>query len=126
MLNKFQSKASVKDQIDNGYLYFGVYRNDTLSGYLSLEQRHPSLFISKFYLAKEARGYGLAREMMDYCKHLAAEKECTQLELTVNKHNTHTIGVYEHFGFQKIREAVFDIGEGYIMDDFVMQAPVKK
>ena len=38
----------------------------------------------------------------------------------VNKQNAHAIAAYEKYGFAK-REAVrVDIGNGFVMDDFIM------
>ena len=47
--------------------------------------------------------------------------KCTAIELTVNKYNSGTIAAYEKMGFEKVRPAVFDIGGGYIMDDYIMK-----
>ena len=41
--------------------------------------------------------------------------------LTVNKGNTDSIAVYLKSGFVVREEAVFDIGSGYVMDDYVME-----
>jgi ribosomal protein S18 acetylase RimI-like enzyme len=40
--------------------------------------------------------------------------------LNVNKNNN-AILAYEKMGFKKIREEKIDIGNGYIMDDFVYE-----
>jgi len=41
------------------------------------------------------------------------------LWLQVNKRNSGAIGFYEAAGFVRVREAVFDIGAGFVMDDYV-------
>ena len=41
--------------------------------------------------------------------------------LTVNKHNYHAIDVYKKTGFVIAKEAVTDIGNGYVMDDYVFE-----
>ena len=40
--------------------------------------------------------------------------------LTVNKKNTHAAQVYEHYGYKTVEWVESDIGNGYVMDDFVM------
>ena len=45
--------------------------------------------------------------------------------LTVNKYNDHTIDVYRHRGFQTVRSQVSDIGNGYVMDDYVMEKEIR-
>jgi RimJ/RimL family protein N-acetyltransferase len=42
------------------------------------------------------------------------------LYLTVNKNNIKAINAYYKAGFFKESDIVTDIGDGYIMDDFVM------
>jgi ribosomal protein S18 acetylase RimI-like enzyme len=42
------------------------------------------------------------------------------IELNVNKYNS-AVSFYEKMGFERIREMVLDIGQGYVMDDYVMQ-----
>jgi ribosomal protein S18 acetylase RimI-like enzyme len=46
---------------------------------------------------------------------------CRTLMLTVNKLNTDSVAVYRKAGFTVREEAVFDIGNGYVMDDYVME-----
>jgi RimJ/RimL family protein N-acetyltransferase len=38
----------------------------------------------------------------------------------VNKANVRAQRAYEQFGFRRIEDAVFDIGGGYVMDDYIM------
>ncbi len=40
--------------------------------------------------------------------------------LQVNKRNERAIAAYLRAGFQIEKEAVFDIGGGFVMDDYVM------
>ena len=46
---------------------------------------------------------------------------CKSISLTVNKYNTDSIKAYEKMGFEKIDSVVMDIGNGYVMDDYVMK-----
>jgi ribosomal protein S18 acetylase RimI-like enzyme len=43
----------------------------------------------------------------------------TALELNVNKKNP-AILFYEHLGFYREKEVVIDIGNGFVMDDYIM------
>jgi ribosomal protein S18 acetylase RimI-like enzyme len=40
--------------------------------------------------------------------------------LQVNKRNHGAIGFYRSAGFEVVREAVFEIGGGFVMDDYLM------
>jgi len=43
------------------------------------------------------------------------------LRLQVNRGNTQAIRAYEKYGFRIVESRVFDIGEGFVMDDHVME-----
>ena len=66
------------------------------------------------------RGKGYGKAMMNLAIDYANNHNLKHLRLTVNKYNTKTISAYEKMGFVKKREIVFDIGNGYVMDDYEM------
>jgi len=119
MLNKFQSESAVIEQIENGYTYTLVTVDGNYAGYISTEYRDDTLFLSKFYLSADYRGRGIARDMLNHVDQLAAEKNCHQIELTVNKYNS-AYQIYLKLGFETIESIVMDIGGGYVMDDYRM------
>ena len=132
MLAKFQSTEVMINQLKEGYNYYSVVEHENafhlskpeeiqLIGYFSVKPETEALFISKFYLIDTSRGKGYARKMLNFISERAAEQRLNKLRLTVNKHNTNTIAAYEKMGFVKKEAAVFDIGNGYVMDDFVME-----
>jgi GNAT superfamily N-acetyltransferase len=117
MLNKFQSEAAIKTQFEQGFDYFIVYCKDVPAGYMGIQIKEDSLFISKFYLNIAFRGQGIAHHMLARLHQLAHTKGLKQLELTVNKYNP-AYEVYLKMGFKNIDSVVIDIGNGYIMDDY--------
>lgn len=54
-------------------------------------------------------------------KEIAKENDQTSLLLNVNKYNTGAIDFYEYLGFVNIKSEIIDIGNGYVMDDFVFE-----
>ena len=42
------------------------------------------------------------------------------MRLTVNKNNSKAIAFYEAMGLEKMSELRTDIGEGFVMDEYVM------
>ncbi len=60
----------------------------------------------------------LARQAMRW---IIENENPANIRLTVNRHNAHTLTAYQHLGFQTIWEQVTDIGNGFVMDDFVLQ-----
>ena len=78
-------------------------------------------FISKIYLLKEHRGEGLCSATIRFYERLARERGLDALYLTVNKRNEMAIRAYKAKGFEVIDAAETDIGDGYIMDDYIME-----
>jgi len=126
MLDKFQSVEAIRSQIQDGYQYFQVEYETRLVGYFSIQFRdNDSLFISKFYLSEVVRGKGIAKIMLAYIDDLAIKNHCETLDLTVNKNNL-AYKIYLKLGFVNQGSAEFDIGEGYIMDDYLMSKAILK
>ena len=130
MLEKFQNEKAIAEQQTEGYQYFAAYENSSLEhsdkavnqlmGYFSIkEKENNSLFISKFYLSSKARGKGYGRKMLEFIESKARESNKISLDLTVNKFNN-AYKVYLKLGFEKVGDAQFDIGGGYIMDDYLL------
>lgn len=124
MLDKFQSVSTMRDQINQGYQYFLINFNDNAVGYLSFEKRENVLFLSKIYLLKSERGKGIGRKAMEFVVSVAKGFTCTKVSLTVNKFNLNSIRAYERAGFKKKGELVQDIGNGFVMDDYLMEKTI--
>ena len=88
---------------------------------LSLIHISNRFFISKSYRLKEHRGEGLCSATIRFYERLARERGLDALYLTVNKRNEMAIRAYKAKGFEVIDAAETDIGDGYIMDDYIME-----
>ncbi len=122
MLDKFQSTRVICEQIENQqYRYFLIRQNHRAVGYIGLQYQRETLFLSKLYLEKTARGKGLGRCAVEFIVRLANEHALSTIRLTVNKHNTAAIAAYQRTGFIRNGEVVADIGGGYVMDDYVFE-----
>ncbi len=118
MIEKFLSYSAMLEKTKDGYHYFRVLHECNDIGFLAVKFLDNTLYLDKFYLHDGARGKGYARFMMHFLEKLAIEHSLPCITLNVNKYNP-TIGFYEKMGFQKIREEINDIGNGYVMDDYV-------
>lgn len=125
MIDKFQSASAITRQMKNqGYEYYLINEGDSTVGYMGLVMEPEKLFLSKLYIAKEARGKGLASKAFEFLKDMATSNKKQTIWLTVNRHNSGSIAVYEKKGFLKVREQVTDIGNGYVMDDYIMELKI--
>ena len=122
MVEKFQSyKAMTKQIIDQDYSYFAVRDDGEICGYIGMRpEKDHRFFLSKLYLRRDKRGRGIASQMLEKVFEEARDSGKSHVYLTVNKHNVHAIDVYKKTGFTVTDQVVTDIGEGFVMDDYIM------
>lgn len=121
MVDKFQSPKAITNHIASGWLYYILCVDGVDAGYFTLkpELDEKKVLLSKFYLEKTFRGRGLSRVMLDFIKELCSDMSADKLYLTVNKNNSNSIAAYHKLGFTNEASAVTDIGDGYVMDDYI-------
>ena len=122
MLEMFQSEKAFERQASEGYIYRGVFADGRLVGYTGSRREDSRIFLSKLYLDKEFHGMGVGRKMLEDV--ISQFPECTSLYLTVNKHNP-SFEIYRHWGFEVTDAVVTDIGQGYVMGDYIMELKLK-
>jgi len=125
MLGHFQSAEAISKQIAGGMVYFLMLKEDRLVGYLAIQKRGQELFLSKIYLLREYRGLGMGKAALDFIAERARELGCTSIALTVNKNNDRSIKAYLKMGFENKGGRVTDIGDGFVMDDYLMVRSLK-
>lgn len=126
MLNKFQSKNAIINQINNeNYTYFYMIFDDKKAGYIGVSRKKDYLFLSKIYITKECRHMGLGTKAFEFIKDFAKNNNYESIRLTVNKNNKSAINVYNKWGFKTIDSVVVDIGNGFVMDDYIMEYATK-
>lgn len=93
-------------------------------GYCSYARTLEEMKLEQLYLLPAFHGRGLGTRMLDHVAARALASGCRSLMLTVNKRNEKAISTYRRAGFEIREEVVFDIGNGFVMDDFVMTKPL--
>lgn len=122
MIAKFQSFKAIKEQLeDENYIYNIMTQDDKLIGYFGLCPEENSMFLSKIYIKEEYRGQGRGKAAFQRIIDIAKEYNKSSIRLTVNKYNTNTIKAYEKWGFSIVNDVVTDIGEDFVMDDYIME-----
>jgi GNAT superfamily N-acetyltransferase len=122
MVERFQTARAMAAQLQQGYEYYLVSRDDRPIGYCAVQPQpdERTLFLSKFYLHRDARGTGTGRALMAFIEQLAEVRGLVSIWLTVNKGNP-SVQAYERLGFRIAAELRIDIGQGFVMDDFRME-----
>lgn len=123
MIKRFQSEEAITRQINEGYHYSAAYAEGIPAGYCATryEPKHSRVFLSKLYVLKRFRRQGLAGALLAHNRNSLEAIPVQTVYLTVNKHNAESIAAYKRMGFTIRDSIVTDIGEGYVMDDYVME-----
>lgn len=121
ILRTFQTEEAIRQQISDGYLYSYIMEGPVKAGYICFKPEGDALFMSKFYVSKDFRGKGLGSKALDEMLEVGRELNMKRSYLRVNRHNLLSINVYKHKGFAITREEKVDIGNGYFMDDYLME-----
>jgi len=85
------------------------------------EMKPSEMKLEQLYLLPELRGQGLGKLMLRHVEEQARARGRSTLVLQTNKRNDIAIAFYRKAGFTVREEAVFDIGNGFVMDDYVME-----
>ena len=84
------------------------------------------LKVHKLYLLGAYHGLGLGRLMLQHAVAYAAGSGYDSVVLNVNRNNSKAIAMYERNGFMVRESVVVDIGNGFVMDDYVMECIVRR
>jgi ribosomal protein S18 acetylase RimI-like enzyme len=76
--------------------------------------------LHKLYVLASVRGRGVGSHALRHVMTAAAAAGFSRIVLNVNKKNTRAIAAYKRNGFLVLREVCDPIGNGFVMDDFVM------
>ena len=122
MLDKIYSIEQLEGDLQNEVLYYLLTLDSATVGYAALgpAEAQNELPLHKLYLHPSHHGKGLGssalRAIVGEANHLGAEK----ITLRANRNNTPAIRCYERNGFSIQSKLCSDIGNGFVMDDYVM------
>ncbi|MCR4634556.1 MAG: GNAT family N-acetyltransferase [Erysipelotrichaceae bacterium] len=125
MADLFLSEKAIEKLIDEGAVFATVTDHNEIIGFCEYKKEESRLFLSKFYVRKDHRHRGVGSFMWEEIKNYAKANGLSSIYLTVNKGNTPSYEIYQHLGFKVIDAVVNDIGQGYVMDDYIMEYTMK-
>ena len=122
MLNWMYSIESLTQQMQEGHHYFGIHEADEIIGFLDVQPNHPIsvLKLNKIYVLPAFHGKGFGYELIQFAINFAKNEQQKTIELQVNRYNK-SKDFYSKIGFTIKEEKDFDIGNGYFMNDYVME-----
>ncbi len=119
MLGKMYNKESLLEQMQiKKHRFYLIEVEGENIGFVSVNQEEKNeWFIPKFYIDQTLAGKGYGTMVF---KELLQITQADSIRLTVNRQNYKAINFYFKLGFKIEKVADFDIGEGYVMNDFMM------
>jgi len=121
MLDLMYNSLTLENQITDNIAFFMVDLAQETVGYFAVENINDQIVkLHKLYLDPTQKQKGLGRKIIQYIKDWTLENQRERIILNVNKNNS-AVHFYQKMGFTIIDELILDIGEGYVMDDYVMQ-----
>ncbi len=121
MLEMMYSETSLQQQMNDGCQFIIVHSESEPVGFASYQETVPSVFkLHKIYVLSSQQGKGTGRFVIDYIITNIEQWGATALQLQVNRQNK-AKKFYEKLGFIVIEEANFDIGNGFFMNDYIME-----
>jgi len=121
MLEMMYSQVSLQKQMNDGSQFIFVYNGEEPVGFAAYFQKTPSIYkLDKIYVLPGEQGKGTGRFVIDHIIGEISQKGATALQLQVNRDNKAKI-FYEKLGFIEIDYQDFDIGNGFFMNDYVME-----
>ncbi|NLZ96155.1 MAG: GNAT family N-acetyltransferase [Bacteroidales bacterium] len=124
MMEMMYNPASLEKQMNKGHQFAIASRKDKQVGYLSYEtncDNSNKTKIHKLYISPNHQRLGVGEAMVNFVALQALKANNSTLFLNVNKHNKKAISFYNKLHFQLVKEEKIDIGDGFIMDDYVFE-----
>lgn len=123
MLDKMYNSTKIGEAItDPEQAFWLAEENGKVLGFCGIEHGYSEQTVTrihKLYILPDTQGSGLGKILMNHVESEAKKHGSTKLHLNVNKQNK-AVGFYQKHGFVTDYEEVLDIGNGYVMDDYVM------
>ena len=127
MLRLFYSDEALAKQIENKeQLFYLISDSKSTIGFIGIEHNYKDEAVTKIhkiYLLPETQGKGYGKKVFEFIEKLASENNSKELLLNVNRFNT-ALNFYKKLGFEIKEEVNIEIGNGYLMEDYVMEKKI--
>ena len=124
MLKSMYSHDEICNHMKNSDFHYFIIENNKQEpvGFIGFEHyfEADTTKLHRIYLTQDAIGHGFGKEAINLVKDHTLSTLNKRIVLNVNKYNP-ALKVYQSQGFHIIDEIVLDIGNGYVMDDYIME-----
>ena len=121
MMEMMYSKNALHQQMEEDHQFIIVYDSEAPIGFASYSEIETTIFkLHKIYVLPDQQGRGSGKFVIDQIIEDIRPKGAKALRLNVNRHNPAKT-FYEKIGFEVIHTEDIDIGNGFYMNDYVME-----
>jgi diamine N-acetyltransferase len=124
MMNLIYSQASLQQQFQQHRFLLAAWDGEPI-GFASYGPTDTAGIykLHKIYVHPNTQGKGIGKTIVDFVVQQLRVQNVHALRLNVNRYNK-ARQFYERLGFTVIKEEDIDIGNGYYMNDYVMEIPI--
>lgn len=124
MLEMMYSVPSLEKQMEDGCRFIIAYDDKEPVGFASYQDLGNNVYkLHKLYVLTSQQGKGTGRFIIDYIYNEIKPKGAKALQLQVNRFNK-AKDFYNKLGFIVTGEQKSDIGNGFFMDDYIMEKKI--
>ena len=125
MLETMYSENSLQKQIaEDGSQFIIVYEDGNPVGFASYHEEEPRRWkLNKIYILRNQQGKGTGKHVINYIIDEIKKQNAASLFLQVNQYNN-AKAFYERLGFNEVDFINLDIGNGFFMNDYIMEKKV--
>lgn len=121
MLNLMYSNQSLIEQFNTHHQFFIAEEDNYAIGYASVSKQHEAIFkLNKLYVLPNYQKFGVGKLLLNEVITFVKKNDGKEIQLQVNRQNN-AAQFYKKNGFTILYEKDFLIGDGYYMNDYVMQ-----
>ncbi len=126
MLDLFYSHKGLEKQFDDNHIFLIAMMNAETVGFASYSHSNKAgvYKVHKLYVHPLVQGKGIGKKLLDRIIQDVEPLGATAIQLNVNRHNK-ARDFYERNGFAIAGEEDIAIGEGYFMNDYVMEKSLR-
>lgn len=121
MLELIYSEHALQKQMHEGHQFLIVEEEGKAVAFADYSELKDSVYkLNKIYVLPQQQGKGTGKFLLESVIGEVKKLKASSLWLNVNRHNK-AKQFYERLGFIVISEEDIDIGEGFFMNDYVME-----
>lgn len=125
MLAQRYSPSSIRASLDSSF-WLAAWHGLKMAGFAqAFADDVPSTWkLDKLYVHPDHQRRGIGQALLDQMNRQLRDAGATRLILRVNRHNKIALAAYAKYGFSIYGENVLDIGNGFMMDDYLLEMKV--